>query len=664
MYQPRHIFTSLLLFSGLALTLGCNQQKSNTSAETQASAAESQPLAESDHRSKVKTVPTHSAETFFLTTSYGGSSFSFDDSKILVNSDQTGVFNAYAYASDGSSVTQLTDSTTNAIFGISYFPKDNRIIYSSDQGGNELNHLYVLEIDGTVVDLTPGEKVKAQWMGWSGDEKSFWVLTNERDAKGFDLYRYNYVDYERELVFKNVDNFNVDDVSRDGKWVALTKARNNADSDIYLWRADTPNNAPQLITAHEGNINHQVATFTPDSTQLMYSTDEFGEFAQIWSYHLETGERKKEIEESWDVMSVSYSKAGNYRVVSVNEDARTSIRITHTTTGEPLQLPTLPDSDLRSINFSSEESHISFYLDSDTSPANLFVFNRTNQQMKQLTVALNPAIKQEELVAGEVIRYESFDGLNIPAILYRPWPASSENKVPALVWVHGGPGGQSRHGYSATLQHLINHGYAILAVNNRGSSGYGKTFFHLDDRKHGDVDLKDCVYGKKYLQSLDWVDPDQIGIIGGSYGGYMVAAALAFQPEEFDVGIDIFGVTNWSRTLKNIPPWWESIKELLYAEMGDPAEDAERHQAISPLFHADKITKPLLVIQGANDPRVLQAESDELVEAVRKNNVPVEYVLFPDEGHGFRRRENRITASDAYVNFLNKYLKKTAETSP
>ena len=179
----------------------------------------------------------------------------------------------------------------------------------------------------------------------------------------------------------------------------------------------------------------------------------------------------------------------------------------------------------------------------------------------------------------------------------------------------------------------------------------------MDDKRHGEEDLQDIVYGRKYLETLDWVDKDRIGVLGGSYGGFMVAAALAFEPDVFDVGINIFGVTNWVRTLESIPPWWESFKEALYDEMGDPATDGERHRAISPLFHAENIVRPMLVVQGANDPRVLQVESDELVAAVRKNEVPVEYVLFPDEGHGFARKANRITASDAYVQFLDIYLK-------
>lgn len=181
----------------------------------------------------------------------------------------------------------------------------------------------------------------------------------------------------------------------------------------------------------------------------------------------------------------------------------------------------------------------------------------------------------------------------------------------------------------------------------------------MDDQKHGDVDLKDCIWSKKYLATLDYVDTTKIGIMGGSYGGYMTMAALTFAPEEFSEGVNIFGVTNWLRTLKSIPPYWESFREALYQEMGDPyTEDSVRLYEISPLFHAHQVTKPLMVLQGANDPRVLQVESDEIVEAVKENGVPVEYVLFPDEGHGFVKKENRIKGYKKVVEFLDKYLKK------
>jgi dipeptidyl aminopeptidase/acylaminoacyl peptidase len=274
-----------------------------------------------------------------------------------------------------------------------------------------------------------------------------------------------------------------------------------------------------------------------------------------------------------------------------------------------------------------------------------------------MTHALSPDMEQKDLVKGEVVRYISYDGTVIPAFYYKPHQASETNKVPALVWVHGGPGGQSTAGYNYLIQYLVNHGYAVIAVNNRGSSGYGKTFYQAADRKHGDADLDDCIWAKKFLNAQKSIDDSKVGIIGGSYGGYMALAALAFRPEEMDVGVDIVGVSNWVRTLKSIPAWWEIGRNSLYQRVGDPYKDEKYLESISPLFHADKITKPLLVLQGANDPRVLQVESDQIIEAVKANGTPHQYLVFPDEGHGFKKKQNKMTAGTAILDFLDKYLK-------
>ena len=283
------------------------------------------------------------------------------------------------------------------------------------------------------------------------------------------------------------------------------------------------------------------------------------------------------------------------------------------------------------------------------------------KKYQRLTTSRNPDIDPEFLSDAKIIRYRSFDGMKIPAVYYRPHQASANNRVPALIWVHGGPGGQSRVGYRALIQYIVSHGYAVLAVNNRGSSGYGKTFQSLDDQAHGEGDLDDCVWAKEWLKKQYYIDQDKIGIIGGSYGGYMVMAALAFRPDVFDVGVNIFGVTNWVRTLKSIPPWWESFRTSLYKEMGDPNTMEDYLYSISPLFHSDNIIKPVLVLQGANDPRVLQIESDEMVKAIKDNGVPIEYVVFDDEGHGFVKKRNQIAANEAILSFLDNFLQQNRD---
>jgi dipeptidyl aminopeptidase/acylaminoacyl peptidase len=280
------------------------------------------------------------------------------------------------------------------------------------------------------------------------------------------------------------------------------------------------------------------------------------------------------------------------------------------------------------------------------------------KKLTKLIDSLSPQIDPADLVDALIVRFRARDGMSIPNILWKPHQATASRRAPALVWVHGGPGAQTTPAYPTLIQHLVNRGYVVLGVNNRGSSGYGKTFFAADDRKHGREPLWDCIDAKNYLKTLDYVDPDRIGIIGESYGGYMVLAALAFQPEEFTVGVDFFGVANWIRTLENSRGGLIVSRAAQYAEIGDPVKDRKMLEEISPLFHADRIRKPLLVLQGANDPRVVKVESDEIVAAVKKNGVPVEYIVFPDEGHGFTKKANQIAGYRAVLTFLDRYLKR------
>ena len=652
-----------LLIGASALLAACAQTPAKDAAEEAVSTPANDIEQVADVVVEPVSVQQYPASLFHETTSYGlgsnnGYVFSHNNDAILVSTDETGIFNAVAMDKTGA-ITPLTSSDDNAVYAQSFFPDDDRVLITSDSGGNEIYHVYVRETDGTLTDLTPGEEVRASFVGWRDDGEVFYIQTNERDPQTNDLYAYSTADYSREMIFEN-DGKDIADISPDGRWLALSKDRTNADSNIYLVDFLADDTEPQLITEHEGDISYGVYDFTADSETLIYATNEHGEFNQAWTYNLASGEKHPLIEADWDVSFVFDSPTGRYLVSAINADAMTDLTIMDNETGEAVELKGIPDGELGQIRFDRDEETIAFGVNTDTSPFNLYVAGLSDGEATRLTNALPEAIDEDDLVTAEVVRYESFDGLEIPSIFYMPKQASADDPVPALVWVHGGPGGQSTRGYSATIQHLVNHGYAVLAANNRGSSGYGKTFFHMDDKNHGEKDLQDIVYGRKYLEGVEGIDPEKIGVLGGSYGGFMVAAALAFEPEVFDVGVNIFGVTNWVRTLESIPPWWGSFRDALYDEMGDPATDIERLRRISPLFHADQITKPMLVIQGANDPRVLQVESDELVEAARANGATVEYVLFPDEGHGFQKRENRIKASEAYVDFLNTYLKGEA----
>jgi dipeptidyl aminopeptidase/acylaminoacyl peptidase len=597
----------------------------------------------------------HEGTALFMADT-GGYPVTTDNGRILITSDETGIFNAVLVDLSSGETEPITDSTDDAVRAVSLFPTDDRALVLSDSGGNERYHLYVRESDGSLVDLTPGGQVRALFVGWSATGDAFYAMTNEIDPRQMDVYRYAADDYARTLVYRNEATLDVAAVSGDGRWLAAVEPLSNDHSRVLLidLASDTPE--PVNITPDATAVANGVYGFTPDSAALILSTNRSAEFAYAVRHELATSEQTRYLEADWDIVFVSYSRSGRYRVWGINEDARTRLIIDDVHAGGGLDGVTLPTGDIAQVRFDRAERHLMFLLSSDVARAELYVAALDGSRLERVTSASNPVIDQNELVATEVVRYRSFDDLEIPSILYRPREAALGQPVPALVWIHGGPGGQSRTGFNPQIQHLVNHGYAVLAPNNRGSSGYGKTFFHMDDRRHGEVDLDDIVYARHFLAGLDWVDGERIGVMGGSYGGYLTLAALAFRPGVFDLGINIFGVSNWVRTLESIPPWWEAGRRSLYAELGDPAVDGDRLRRISPLFHAETIDRPLLVIQGANDPRVLQIESDEIVQMVRANEVPVEYIVFPDEGHGFSVKENRITASEAMLSFLDSYL--------
>ncbi|MFO7721055.1 MAG: S9 family peptidase [Gillisia sp.] len=606
-----------------------------------------------EKKEEKREIGTYSIAQFMDNETVFGDSFSQDNSKLLVTSNRSGIFNIYTVPVTGGEFKSITDSDSSSVYSISYFPEDDRILFRMDNNGDEIFKLFVKNGD-SIHRLTPAENARAIFYTWAKDDKSFYYASNQRDNRFMDLYEMDIATFTPKLVYENNDGYEVSAISNEGSFLALSKALNTNDSDLYLYNLKDKD----LTKINQEQSGNAAQDFSEDDSFLYYSTDAGSEFSYLMSYDIANKTSEKVLEKEWDIMGMGFSKNGKYRIVYVNEDAVNVVEVQDTETGENLELPDFENEFITGIGFSRDEKMAVLNVGGSHTPTNLYVYNLETKEVRKLTDVLNEEIEQDDLVKAEIIRYDSFDGLEIPAVYYKPLNASEANKVPALVWVHGGPGGQSRQNFSSFIQYLVNHGYAVLAVNNRGSSGYGKTFYQLDDQKHGEEDLKDVIEGKNWLAKQTYVDGERIGIIGGSYGGFMTMAALTFAPDEFDAGVNLFGVTNWIRTLKSIPPWWESFKDALYLEMGDPySQDSIRLKKISPLFHTEKVTKPLLVLQGSQDPRVLKVESDEIVEGVQKSGVPVEYVLFEDEGHGFVKKENQIEAYERTLEFLDKYLK-------
>ncbi len=607
----------------------------------------------------VMSVREYNIEQFMNTIAVLGGAFSPNEETILFSTNRNGVFNAYELPVTGGKPKQLTHSVNDGVYGLAYFP-DGRILVSQDTGGNENFHLYAVEISGGRQDLTPGADVTIRFMGHSKDRKSFYFATNERDSHFFDIYRMDASDLKREMLFQDSIGYEFGCISDDERYLAFTKPDTRENTDIYLY--DSVRGELRHLTPHLGDICFRALCFDVNTHHLYYRTDEGSDFFYVARYELQTGKTETVVKTDCNAY-LMFSPGGRYRMEATDDDGRITMRLYDQQSDQAVSIPSFPDGHITGIRFSDSERLMALYVKGDRAPDNLYVYDFGNARVRKLTDSLNPEIDPRDLVDSERVRYESFDGLEIPALLWKPHQANTNNRAPALVWVHGGPGGQTRKGYSGRIQFLINHGYVVLGVNNRGSSGYGKAFMAADKRRHGREPLWDCIEAKRYLASLDYVDPLRIGIIGASYGGYMVLAALAFQPEEFTVGVDLFGTSNWLRTIESFPPYWKKSLNHYYEKIGDPRIDQEMLKEISPLFHAYKIIKPLLVLQGANDPRVLRVESDEIVEAVRKNGGVAEYCVFEDEGHGFNKRVNKIQAYECVLRFLNKYLKGEVENS-
>jgi len=597
----------------------------------------------------------YSIEQLMASEVIGGLSWSPDDSKLIFTSNRSGIANIYEMPSGGGVPTPLTSSVKETVSAIGYFPDDERILFSSDQGGNELAHIYVRERDGTTRDLTPGEKHVARFVEWARDGKSFFVQTNERDPRYFDLYEVGVEGYAKTLLFENDKAYQVRAVSPDRRYVGLSRIVDNATKHCYVY----DRTAAKLIqlTTDGQPVSCEPQTFTDKGAQLFYTTDDGGEFVCLVRQDLATGERATVFKPDWDVESASLSRDGRTLIVAVNEDARSRPYLLDASTFRPRRLANPAPNASAGLILANHGEKALVSVSNGATPGKILLLDLATGKRTPLLDARASGVAPGDLVAGEVVRFKSYDGVDVPGILYVPKGARKGDALPAVIHVHGGPGDESRIGYRPLQQYLVNHGYVVFEINNRGSSGSGRTFYHLDDRRHGDADLDDVVAAKAMLAATGFVDPGRVAVQGQSYGGYMTLAALAFRPDAFAAGVDIYGVSNWARLLANTPGWWEDLRRLLFTEIGDPATDADYLRKISPVFHADNIRKPLLVLQGANDPRVLPVESEDIVAKVKANGVPVDYVVFPDEGHGFRKKANQIVAYRKILEFLDTHVK-------
>ena len=471
----------------------------------------------------------YTIEQFMDTKSFAGGTFTFDEKRILFSSDESGVYNVYSLSTHGGKQTQLTNSDHRSVMILSGFPHDDRFLYTTDELGDEKNHIYLREGDGTVRDLTPspGAPVPNSMDGAIIKRVSFLEAIPAIQSSWMYM-KWTSRPLSPSSCSRIHQGFHYGNISPNKHYLALQKINSMNDSDIYLY--DLSSQVLKNITTHTGDIHFVPEQFSLDSHSLYYLTDEEHDFRYLKKFDLTTEVSEIVEKYDWDIQGVAFSHHGKFRITSINQDGRTVIHIYDQMDRKPFKLPVFPEGEIRSAVVSKSEKYLLLTVNGDRSPGNLHLYKIDKSTHRPLTQSLSPEMNLNDLVEAEIIRYPSYDGTEIPALFYKPKQPANGEKTPALIWVHGGPGGQNRTGYNYLIQYLVNHGYSVLAVNNRGSTGYGKKFYMAADLKHGEIDLDDCIAGKAFLISTGNIKEEKIGMIGGSYGGYMTLAAIGLPP--------------------------------------------------------------------------------------------------------------------------------------
>jgi dipeptidyl aminopeptidase/acylaminoacyl peptidase len=606
-------------------------------------------------------------DEYFKIRRISGVSFSFDESQVAFMSDVGGRPDVWVRPLGGGPATQITHAE-GFVHSFAFSPKEDRLAFETDKGGDELPHLYLGTSKGDAPkDLTPDMPAgcRTMFIRWADDGKTLLYLSSARDPKALDLYEYDVKKDKSGLVWKADEHFEFAGTSRDHKRFLAAVIHSDADNDLYLVERSAPEKNT-LLTAHTSPTLHSAQYFSRDDKTLYLTSDAEGEFTSLVSMDLATKKTKPVLKGQWDVEASEQSLTGRYTFTKANADGSPELVVTETATGKPVALPAPPFGGAwdpvdhtRSgdwvLGFSHTDRYMGVVLRSDATPAVPYVLDLKEGRATPIADALPPSLKDRPMVTGKSVRVSSFDGELVPAFVYSPPGAGP---FPAVIDVHGGPTAQSRRDFSRFRQYLVSKGFVVLVPNVRGSTGYGKTWTRRDNLDLGGGPLKDVVACKRYLVKEAHVAADKVVVMGGSYGGYMALAAATFTPDEFAANVDYFGVSDLKSLVESFPAYWATAASYIYKKFGDPknpADTAYQHDR-SPIFFTDKIKRPLLVVQGDKDARVKADQSERIVAALKKRQVPVHYLVLTGEGHGFTKNENYLKAYEMTDRFLDRYV--------
>ncbi len=576
-------------------------------------------------------------------------------SYLAPHNGHTNVFVRKIVAADAVAV---TNDTSRNIYNYEW--KGNRILYLQDVGGDENFQLFSVGLNGKDLKaLTPFPKIRTQildnWRYIPGKEKEIMIGLNKRNPQYFDPYSINIETGEMKVLFQNDDNY--DSWFTDHTGVIRLATKTDGVNTTYYQRAtETDPFDSVLTTSYKDNFNIQFFTF--DNKNIYVSSNIGRDKAAIVEYDLANRKEVKEIYSNpdYDVDGLSYSPKRKVITMANYTSWKGEHHFLDKETGDEYEKmeDKFKGYEVGIYGNNNAEDKFVIWTGNDKLAAKYYFYDKNSGTTKFLANAM-PWLKEDDMASMKPIQYTSRDGLTIHGYLTLPKGVEAKN-IPVVVNPHGGPWYRDQWGFNPEVQMLANRGYGVLQMNFRGSTGYGKEFWLKSRKQWGKTMQDDITDGVQWLIKEGIADPKRVAIYGGSYGGYATLAGVTFTPDLYACAVDYVGVSNLFTFMKTIPPYWKPYIAMFHELVGDPAKDSLLLAEASPVMHSDKIKAPLFVAQGANDPRVNKAESDQMVAALRKGGVAVEYMVKNDEGHGFANENNRIDFYKAMDKFFEKYL--------
>ena len=551
-----------------------------------------------------------------------------------------------------------------------FWSRDGKfILFVQDKGGDENFNVYAVNpadkpAAGSDVpaarNITDAKGIRAIIQAVpDSDPDVIYVGINDRDKAWHDLYKVKISTGERTLISENKDRYQGMIFDNADKLRLATRAAQNGDTEILKIAAD--GKATKIYDCNAFETCGPIRFHKDNKRVYMQTNKGNSDLIELVLMDAETGAVTKVESDPLnkvDLGNTVFSEVSDELVATVYEEDRERFYFKDKEFEKVFNdiKKRVGDRDISLGSSTADEMKWIVVTNSDVDPGTVWVYDRKSKNLSTL-YQVREKLDRQALSPMKPVKYKSSDGLEIPAYLTIPKGSSGKN-LPTVLFIHGGPWGRDSWGYHSYAQFLANRGYAVLQPNFRASTGYGKKFLNAGNNEWGQKMQDDITWGKKYLVEQGIADPKRVAIMGGSYGGYATLAGVAFTPDEYAAGVAIVAPSNLQTLLNSIPPYWEAIRETFYKRMGDPRtpEGLAQMKRQSPLTSADKIKTPLLVVQGANDPRVNKRESDQIVVALQKRNYPVEYLVAPDEGHGFARPVNNMAMIASSEKFLAKHL--------